>query len=175
LGGAILGTQIMRVVFGAGYIAGGLAFSILMLNLSFDYAGSVVATGIFAYDHQKNLIISSAIAGAGNVLFDILLIPHWGMAGSAVATLIAQVLGNSYLWYAMKKLSPFSILPRLGRIIGASALMAIMTVLLATAHVEVIINILISMAVYLSALFLFEEPMLGEIKNIMGARTAEAN
>jgi O-antigen/teichoic acid export membrane protein len=74
LGGAILGTQIMRLVFGVGYIAGGLALSVLMLNLSFDYAGSVVATGIFAYDHQKILIISSAIAGVSNVLFD--LHPH---------------------------------------------------------------------------------------------------
>ena len=35
-------------------------------------------TGIFAYDHQKNLIISSTIAGAANVLFDILLHPALG-------------------------------------------------------------------------------------------------
>jgi O-antigen/teichoic acid export membrane protein len=76
LGGIILGKPIMQLVFGAAYVTGGLALSVLMLNLSFDYAGSVVATGIFAYDHQKNLIISSAIAGVSNVLFDRFGIRH---------------------------------------------------------------------------------------------------
>jgi O-antigen/teichoic acid export membrane protein len=168
LGGIILGTQIMGFVFGSAYAVGGLALSILMLNLSFDYAGSVVATGIFAYDHQKNLIISSAIAGVGNVLFDLILIPHWGMAGSAVATLIAQILGNTYLWYAMKKLNPFSVLPQLGRIIGAGAAMAVVTILLSMAGVNVLVNIVASMAVYATILFLLKEPLLGEIKSMMG-------
>jgi len=48
VGGIILGAQIMGLVFGSAYAVGGLALSILMLNLSFDYAGSVVASGIFA-------------------------------------------------------------------------------------------------------------------------------
>jgi O-antigen/teichoic acid export membrane protein len=168
LGGTILGTQIMRLVFGVGYIAGGLALSVLMLNLSFDYAGSVVATGIFAYDHQKNLIISSTIAGVSNVLFDLILIPHWGIAGSAFATLIAQILGNSYLWYAMKRLNPFSVFPRLGRVFGASVAMAVVTAGLSMAGVEIMLNVAISAVVYLSALLLFREPLLKEIKSIMG-------
>ena len=168
LGGIILGTQIMQLVFGVTYAVGGLALSILMLNLSFDYAGSVVAGGIFAYDHQKNLIISSAIAGVGNVLFDIIFIPHWGMAGSAVATLIAQILGNAYLWYAMKKLNPFSVFPRLGRLIGAGAAMAVVTILLSTTGVEVVVNIIVSAAVYIGMLFLLKEPTLGEIKTMVG-------
>jgi O-antigen/teichoic acid export membrane protein len=168
IGGIILGTQIMRLVFGVGYIAGGLALSVLMLNLSFDYAGSVVATGIFAYDHQKNLIISSAIAGVSNVLFDLILIPRWGITGSAFATLIAQVLGNAYLWYAMKKLNPFSVFPRLGRIFGAGLAMAVVTIALSTAGIELVLNILISAVVYVAVLLLLKEPLLKEIKNIIG-------
>jgi O-antigen/teichoic acid export membrane protein len=166
VGGIILGTPIMKLVFGVGYAAGGLALSVLMLNLSFDYAGSVVASGIFAYDHQKNLIVSSTIAGVSNVLFDLILIPHWGITGSAFATLIAQVLGNAYLWYAMKKLNPFSVFPRLGRVFGAGLVMAVVTGLLYMAGLNVIGNILISAAVYITALFLLREPLLGEIKNI---------
>ena len=34
----------MSLVFGAAYAAGGIALSVLMLNLSFDYAGSVIST-----------------------------------------------------------------------------------------------------------------------------------
>lgn len=168
VGGIILGTPIMHLVFGVGYAAGGLALSVLMLNLSFDYAGSVVASGIFAYDHQKNLIISSAIAGVSNVLLDLLFIPRWGITGSAFATLIAQILGNSYLWYAMGKLNPFNVLPRLGRIFAASVAMAITTALLFLVGIPVIINVAISGVVYLCALLLLKEPLVKEIESIIG-------
>jgi hypothetical protein len=71
------------------------------------------------------------------------------------------------MWYAMEKLNPFSILPRLGRIIGAGATMAIVTILLSVAGVEVIVNIAASAVVYIATLFLLKEPLLGEIKNIV--------
>jgi O-antigen/teichoic acid export membrane protein len=174
LGGAILGSGIMRLVYGPAYIAGGLAFSILLLSLSFDYAGGIIANAIFAYDHQKSLIICSAIGGVGNVLFDILFIPHWGMAGSAVATLLAQILCNSYLWYAMKKLNRFHVLPRIRKVVVAGALMAALTALMYAAHVNIIANIVISGIVYCSTLFLLREPLLGEIKKIAGLSAAEA-
>lgn len=167
LGGMILSTQVMQLVFGAAYISGGLALSVLMLNLSFDYAGSVVATGIFAYDHQKNLIISSTIAGVSNVLFDLLLIPRWGITGSAFATLGAQILGNSYLWYAMGKLNPFSVFPRLGRILGASVVMATVTALLFAAGMPVLLNVATSVIIYLLALLALREPLLRELKNVI--------
>lgn len=167
LGGIILGTQVMRLVFGATYISGGLALSVLMLNLSFDYAGSVVATGIFAYDHQTNLIISSAIAGISNVAFDLILIPRWGITGSAFATLIAQVFGNTYLWYAMNKLNPFSVFPRLGKIIFSSIAMGVLSCLIAWAGVNVIINTVISSLFYIGTLYALKEPLLFEIKSII--------
>jgi len=77
LGGMILGGGIMKLVFGSPYAVGGMALSILMLGLSFDYAGGIIGNAIFAYDHQKSLIVCSAIGGVGNVIFDLLLIPHW--------------------------------------------------------------------------------------------------
>ena len=108
------------------------------------------------------------------MLFDLLLIPHWGITGSAFATLIAQVLGNSYLWYAMKKLNPFSVFPRLGRIFGAGMAMVMVTILLSMTGMGVVGNILISAAVYVVMLFLLKEPLLSEIKNIVGIKIAEA-
>lgn len=167
LGGAILGSGIMRLVFGPAYFIGGAAFSILMLSVSFDYAGGVIANGIFAYDQQKVLIICSAIGGIGNVLFDLLLIPHWGMAGSAVATLLAQILSNSYLWYAMKKINQFHILSQIRKILVAGMLMAAVTALLFAIHTNTIVNIAISGIVYLSALLFFKESLLREMGKIL--------
>jgi len=174
LGGIILGSGIMRFVFGAGYIAGGLAFSILMFTLSFDYAGTIISNGIFAYDHQKSLIISSVIGGVGNVVFDLLFIPHWGMVGSAIATLIAQILSNSYLWYTMRKINQFHVFPHLWRPIAAGILMAIATWLMATMGTEIVLNVAISGIVYVAALFFLGEPLFSEIKKVLALRMAEA-
>ncbi len=166
LGGAILGSGIMRLVFGSAYIAGGATLSILMFTLSFDYAGGIISNGIFAYDHQKSLIISSVIGGFGNVLFDLLFIPHWGMVGSAAATLLAQILSNSYLWYAMRKLNRFHVLRRIRNIVIAGVFMAAITALLASAHVNIVLNIIISGVAYFVTLLFFKEPLFREVKEI---------
>jgi PST family polysaccharide transporter len=168
LGGAILGSGIVQLVFGSTYAAGGIAFSILMLSLSFDYAGGIIGNAIFAYDHQKSLIICSAIGGIGNVAFDLLLIPRWGIAGSAVATLLAQILSNSYLWYAMKKINRFSMLPRIRKVFVAGALMAAVTALMYAGHVNIIANIAVSGTIYFLILIWLKEPLLGEVKAAIG-------
>jgi O-antigen/teichoic acid export membrane protein len=174
LGGAILGAQIMGLVFGNAYVVGGMALSILMLGISIDYAGGVISNSVFVRDHQKSLITCTAIAGVANILFDLLLIPRWGMAGSAMATLIALILSNSYLWYVAKKLSNFSFLPYIKRICGAGIIMAATTALLYAAGINVIANVLISGAVYILALLLLKEPLLREVKEVVALGSAEA-
>ena len=169
IGGVILGTPIMSLVFGNIYAAGGLAFSILMASLSFDYATSIVANAIFAHDRQKILIVTAAIGGVLNVLFDVLLIPHWGITGSAIATLIAQVISNWYLWRAMKKVSDFTIFPALRKIAIAGICMACFTLTLYALHTNVIINVLVSAGAYGFALYLLHEPLLTEITGLLGA------
>ncbi len=167
LGGAILGTPLMSLIFGAPFRAGGLSFSILMLALLFDFAATILSSAIFAYNRQKSLIVASAIGGVANVAFDILFIPLFGIAGSAVATLIAQIASNSYLWHAMKKINYFEILPHLKKIIPAGIVMAAATCLLYASGINVAVNIILSGALYFAMLYLLREPLIKEIKEIV--------
>jgi O-antigen/teichoic acid export membrane protein len=167
IGGVILGTQLMSTIFGSSYATGGLAFKILMITLIFDFPATVIGSAIFAYNHQKNLIISSSIASVGNVVFDLLLIPRFGITGSAVATLIAQVFANWYLWRTMNKLNHFEVLPYLKRIIISGAIMAVATIALSALHINVIINIVISTIIYFATLKMLNEPLLHEIAGIL--------
>ena len=166
-GGAILGKEIMGFVFGPAYAVGGLAFSILMLGVSFDYAAGIMGNSVFAYNHQKTLIISSAIGGLSNVILDLLLIPRFGIAGSAIATIVTQILTNSYLWHAMKKLNRFYILNKMSKIITAGAVMLIITTLFSLLKVNLIINIAISGIIYISIIFILKEPLIREIKDVL--------
>lgn len=167
LGGIVLGTQIMSFVFGAAYAGGGLAFKLLSATLMFDFAASIVINALFAYDHQKSLIVSSAIGGVTNVGLDLMLIPFFGITGSAVATLIAQAVNNGYLWWAMKKVNRFTIISRLGKIIVSSLLMATVSFFLMILGVNVIINIVLSGCIYFFLLALLKEPLLQEVINIL--------
>lgn len=167
LGGILLGTPIMTLIFGQAYAGGGLSLRLLMLTLLFDYPAAIISTAIFAYDHQKSLIITSAIGGVVNVALDLLFIPRFGIAGSAVATVIAQATSNWYLWHMMKKINYFEVLPRLKKIIAAGAIMVTATACLLVAGVPVAVNIVICIAVYFIALRFLREPLLIEIKTIL--------
>ncbi len=167
LGGIVLGTQIMSFVFGAPYAAGGVAFKILAATLIFDFPAAIIINALFAYEHQKSLIVSSALGGAVNVGLDLALIPFFGIAGSAVATLIAQAVNNGYLWYAMKKVNPFTIIGRLKRVFIAGIVMAACAATFVVIGINVIINIVLCTAIYFVLLRIFREPLLIEIKNIL--------
>ena len=167
IGGIILGTQIMGLLFGSAFTSGSLAFKILLVTLVVDYPGSIIVNAIFAYAHQKSLIVSSAIGGVTNVAFDLLLIPRWGMTGSAVATLIAQIVTNWYIWHMMKKINYFEVLPHLKKMLAASAIMGVVTLALLLLGVNVILNIAISGAIYFFFLKLFREPELADIINVI--------
>jgi len=172
VGGVVLGTPIMTLVFGPAFASGGLAFKILIATMVIAFPGSIIVNAIFAYGHQRSLIIASALGGISNVLFDLLFIPRWGIAGSAVATLLAHILSNGYLWYAMREIVYFEVLPHLGKIIAGGGVVAVTTALLALIHVHVLIDIVISAAVYFMVLRILREPILGDIKAIAYGQSA---
>ncbi len=173
LGGIILGTQIMSFIFGAPYAAGGLAFKILAATLLFDFPASIIINALFAYDHQKSLIASSAYGAAVNIGLDLALIPFFGITGSAIATLIAQAVNNGYLWHSMKKINTFTIVGRLKKIAAGSIVMAAGAALFMAVGMNVILNIVLSTIVYFAMLRIWREPLLIEIKRtVMPPKTA---
>lgn len=167
VGGAILGTSIMAFLFGAPYAAGGLAFKLLMVGLLFDFPAVVLSSAVFAYNRQRSLIVTSAIGGAANIAFDLLLIPRFGITGSAVATLIALALSNWYLWRAMKRINYFEALPHLGKILSAGLAMAAVTLAMLWLGLPVLLNIALSGAAYFGMLYALREPLLNEIRGVI--------
>ena len=173
IGGAILGTQVMQLVFGSSYGAGGLSLKILMLTMLVDFPSMILSGAIFAYGQQKSLVISSIIGGITNVVLDLVLIPRFGIAGSAVATIIAQTASNWYIWHAMKSINYFAVLPKLYRAATAGLAMGMVVLVLFFAHINVILNILIGAGAYGILLVLMREPLLFELKNIISPKKTD--
>ena len=129
-----------------------------------DYPVVILSGAAFVYNRQKNLMAYAAIGGVSNVILDFILIPRFGIAGSAWATLAAQILSNVYLWNALKGVSNFSVFCHLKKVIGATVIMAVAAEAFSLLHVNVVIGVLLSAGVYFAILALLKEPFIEEIK-----------
>ncbi len=174
LGGFVLRKEIMTLIFGGGYALAAPAFGILMLTLLVNFPAVILTGGIFTHNHQKSLVMVSVIAGVLNVVFDLLLIPPFGITGSAYATLFAQMISNAYLWHVMKKISYFKVLPSLKKVIVSSAAISLAAYLLAALGTNVVLTVLATAVLYLAMLKLLKEPLLEEVRLVFGQRNPAA-
>jgi len=131
VGGTLLARPIIRLLFGAEYSASVLPFRILVWSAVFvilrgSYRHALNAAG------QQRLDLRCAVASATtNVGLNILLIPGFGMAGSASATVAADVL-----WFVLatscfhRAVMPCNPLRWMARPLAAGAVMAALLLLL---------------------------------------------
>ncbi|MBU6500583.1 MAG: flippase [Patescibacteria group bacterium] len=167
LGGILLGTKIIGFVFGSPYLGGTFSFQMLMATILIDFPITIITLFIFANNRQKNITIYAAIGGACNVIFDLILIPRFGINGSAVATFLAQLISNIYVRYAAKKIDYFQIVRHLKKIIIAAAIMSCAIIVIKNLQLNVIIDIIIGAAIYFLALLALKEPLFKELKFIL--------
>jgi O-antigen/teichoic acid export membrane protein len=98
---------IINILFGAVYIPSVLTFQILMLTLLIVYPTTLIGNAIFAYDVQKSFVPFVITSAIGNVFFNILLIPFYGIEGAAISTIATQLITNTLIWSKMYSLNKF--------------------------------------------------------------------
>ena len=162
-GGIVLGQSLVNFIFGASYAGAALTFELLLLTLAPVFAGIVWGNVIFAYDKQKIFIITSLVGAILNTGLDFILIPSYGLPGSAVATIISQLASNGYTWYKLNKIVAVPIFKGLGRGIFATALMCLAVFGMMAIGISIIPTIIAGMIMYPLLLALFKEPLLKSI------------
>lgn len=163
-GGIILGKETIILLFGNEYLPSVTAFQILLVTLLIVFPSILISNSIFAYNRQRNFVGYLALGAFGNVGLNALLIPPFGIEGSAVATIGAQLLANGFVWLKMKKINYFVVLPYLKKVLLAAILMALVAYILKYAEVNFIANLIISALVYFGLLAILKEPVLKELK-----------
>ncbi len=170
IGGLIIGSEVMDLFFGAEYQPAALTFQILLLSLAINYPAAILGNALFAYNQQRHFILYGGIGALANVTLNFLLIPVWGIAGAAVATVITQIISSALSWQRMKKVNNFSILGKLNKIIGAALIMGIVVWLAKSWGISIVIGIPSAVIVYFGALFLLKEQIIEDLKTIIYAR-----
>jgi len=167
IGGIILAKNIILLLYGAEYLPAVLAFQVLILTPLIVFPGYPIGQYIFSYDGQRKMVIPVVFGSLGNIVFNALLIPPYGIVGSAIATLIAQSIYIGLQWRLAKKLNNFYVMRHLKKIALAGLLMGFLVFMLNRIGIHVIATIILSGGAYFGMLYLLKERVLVEIKNLI--------
>jgi len=96
--GLFFAAPIINLLFGSEYAPSVSTFRILMATVLIVYPSTLLGNAIFAFDRQKSFVTFVAVATFGNVLFNFLLIPPFGIEGAAASTVITQLITNYLIW-----------------------------------------------------------------------------
>lgn len=171
LGGAILAQPIIHLLFGPLYVQTALTFAVLLSTVLINFPAAIINNSIFSYNRQRILIVAMLIGGVGNVIFDYLFIPHFGILGSSFATVISQTLAYGFAWQQLKTINNFHTFKHLKKGVLAALLMGIACFGLQAIHVPVLANIVIAALVYLGALIALREKLIKEVQSVFSIGT----
>ncbi len=166
VGGVILGKEVILILFGNQYLGATLTFQLLMLTMLTTFPSSIFINGVFAYDRQKVFTWFISLGVIINFVLDVIFIPRWGIAGSAVATIIAQLVIWTLLLTTIKRLNNFSVWPSLLKITTASLVMALLIEKLSSANISFYLTLPLGVAVYFTSLIILREPFMEDLKRL---------
>lgn len=164
IGGVILSREIILFLYGASYLPTVPVFTILIITIVLAFPGLAVSNYMLAYNAQKKLAPYIILGALSNIIFDALLIPKYGIVGSAFATLGAHLIYDSSAWIMAKKLNNFFTLRYLKSIFIAGAFMAIGTFIFKSIGMNLILNIALSSIIYIGILIILKEKLFEDIK-----------
>lgn len=167
VGGVILGKPIILFLYGPDYLPAVLVLQIFAITFPMAFAGPLFSNLILAHDKQKVLVKYLIIGSVMNLVLDLILIPKFGIVGSAIGTLIVHTIYASATLFIAKKIQIFYMMRYLKRIILAAGAMGALSFALNFIGLPLIITIALSGIFYFVVLYLLRERLVSEIKIIL--------
>ncbi len=151
LGSALVGTGLMRDLFGDQYGPAGTPFVLLMFAAALVVVTINYGTVAQAIGEERHFAVAVTAAAALNLGLNLIVIPPFGMTGAAAATIAAEVLVFALVWMRLRsRLGPMPLQwARLVRVACATAVMALVMVLLGP--LPALVKVSIGAAVYVGA------------------------
>jgi O-antigen/teichoic acid export membrane protein len=125
--GTFTAEYILRFLYGAQYTGGLLVFRILLWTIAFFILSYSFMSLLLAGDRDKRLFVGMVSGTATNIVFNLLLIPFFGMNGAAAATVIGSMVMLGILYAQSVKVVRIPFLkniplPFLGFVITAASI-----------------------------------------------------
>jgi O-antigen/teichoic acid export membrane protein len=167
VGGTILAKPIMNFVYGSKYNDGIIAFKVLIWVVAMIYMNCIYARGMWACNKQKEYLIIVTIQALTNIGLNLILIPSIGIAGAALSTVSAEILGFFFYYREFNKVVTVTIHNHIQRPLLAVIPMALGLLWgLNKLNMNVFLLIFTGIVVYFGFLLLLKDISRNEIKLI---------
>lgn len=167
VGGTMLGSKIIDLVYGGSYAQAATIFQILSWFAAANLTNFVLSYSLVAFDKQHLYLAIVAGSAILNGVLNLLFIPLWGYYSSASALVLSEILALLISYLLVRKDVRLPSLLSYWRMPIAAAIMAAFLFIFMKIHV--IILILIGMAIYFAALYLLKGVAKSEIDRIKSA------
>ncbi len=167
VGGTVLAKPIVQLVFGGAYATSAGAFAILVWSLAILFLNLVCPILLYAGGREKAVMNVAIAALVLNAALNYLMIPRWGIVGSALATVISDLLSLFALFAltsSIVALHPFRLL---WRPITCAIVMGVFLWLFQSIHVLILIAF--GAAIYGGGLFVLRAITVTEVRNFLNA------
>ena len=158
---------IINIIYGNGFELGTHSFQILSLTLFTTYPVYFITNAIFALNREKDLLIFGIGSALLNAILDYFFIIKFGFTGSAIATLITQLMASIFMWHRLSYQIHFKIFSNIKIMILAAAMAGILQIMLINFNMNIILLALLFLITYLIILIIFKEKILIEAKNLL--------
>jgi len=98
-----LSPQILFALYGDAYASGAIILRVSIWSTMVSLIGTVYYFSLIAASKQSQVMWGMAVGAALNVLFNIVLIPRFGMMGAAVSTIVAQSAQLIMNWHSLNQ------------------------------------------------------------------------
>lgn len=126
VGAAIVGYDVLLVLFGSEFTVATLALVILLIGKIGEGINNVCGTVLLALDHPDLVALSSVVFMVLNVVLNVALITQFGITGAAVATSLAFGVYTTMNWrYLSRYLTPRANVLDIGILAAAASFMGV--------------------------------------------------
>ncbi len=163
-GGIFLAEKILLLIFPKEYIAGKLAFQILLLGTFLMYINLTFPQFLHGIREQKKYLWVIASGAGSNIILNLLLIPKFSMIGAAIATVVSHLLVFITAYTYTNKFLKVKIFKFFLKPVIASVIMILVLYILNT---NLIFSITLGFLVYLVTILILRGISMGEIKGLL--------
>ena len=175
LGTLFFAKTILQILFGEAFVIGAVAMSILSVGVIFLTIAQVNFAILNGLGKPKKIINITVVAAFFNAAINILLIPHFGINGAAMATTISYIIMMIWSYIIIKKdiIIQFQKFPGtiISTILFFVSLYGLRMIIHTNIYIETLLIGFISIIIYIIALFIFKAINAEEIKKILKRTT----
>lgn len=110
VGGTVLAKPIITLLYGTKYQPGVPAFQILIWTIATVFSNAAFGYLLLASGRQKQYMYASVTGAGVNFIFNLLLIPKFGIIGAGTATMITEVTVLLYLYMSAQSVAQVPVL-----------------------------------------------------------------